>query len=145
MTAEIIQFKPRHESAKAKAARLVRMWRESGGSDEELLTHVRRIEHECHERKGREDYYKAIGHRLREARTAGGLSEQEAARVAGVTVRTWRKYEAGLYQRTGRITLFALNTGTPIEWLVLGEYGAAGGFLLRGNATPVTYHDHHRS
>jgi len=42
MTAEIIPFKPRQESTKATAARLVRMWRESGGSDEELREVVRR-------------------------------------------------------------------------------------------------------
>jgi ribosome-binding protein aMBF1 (putative translation factor) len=45
--------------------------------------------------KRRDDFYRAFAERLRFARAQLGISEQEAAAAFGVTVRTYRRYEAG--------------------------------------------------
>jgi transcriptional regulator with XRE-family HTH domain len=39
--------------------------------------------------------WKRVGHRLRVTRLALGLTDQEAATAHGVTVGTYRKWEAG--------------------------------------------------
>ena len=48
------------------------------------------------------DFYKAVGPRLRQARVGLGITEQQAADVFGVTLRTYRKYEAGGRQRSAK-------------------------------------------
>lgn len=45
--------------------------------------------------KHRDEFYRAFAERLRFARAQLGISEQEAAYAFGVTVRTYRGYEAG--------------------------------------------------
>ena len=52
-------------------------------------------------------FYRAIGERLRLTRKILGISEREAAGAAGVTVKTYRKWESGARQRSG----------FPVEWL----------------------------
>jgi DNA-binding XRE family transcriptional regulator len=46
-------------------------------------------------RSERETFYMALGERLRLTRKTLGISEQEAAEAAGVSVRTYRKWEKG--------------------------------------------------
>jgi transcriptional regulator with XRE-family HTH domain len=59
-----------------------------------------------------------VGQRLQIARLRLGISEQEAAAAAKVTVKTWRKYEAG---GGGHCTIpivnFGVYFGVSLDWL----------------------------
>lgn len=67
--------------------------------------------------------HRGFGHRLRVARIALGLTEKQAAKAAGRSVRTWRKYEA---TGEGNCTAAILNfvreyPSVSIDWLVVGR------------------------
>ena len=67
--------------------------------------------------------WKNEGHRLRVTRLVLGLTEQEAAAAAGVSVRTWRTYEAGRppTNRRGGDYRFAERYDVSLDWLFDGE------------------------
>lgn len=66
-----------------------------------------------------DEWYRAMGARIRAARIERGVSEEDAARVAGRSVETWRNYE-----RTGRghitfpVLLFARRYGVSLDALI---------------------------
>lgn len=73
--------------------------------------------------RGKKDFdYDGFAKRLREARTALGITEEQAARAAGVSVVTWHRYE-----RTGRgrITRALLNFSAvfslSLDWVIAGD------------------------
>lgn len=74
-------------------------------------------------KKYREDFdYKAFGRRLRSARLALGLSEEEAAAAAGRTVKTWLKYEStGCGYITEAILRFVDKHRVNLDWLFAGD------------------------
>jgi transcriptional regulator with XRE-family HTH domain len=62
------------------------------------------------------------GHRLRVARIVLDVTEQEAADVCGVTLRTYRGYERGSKQKSIRpLKNFARHYGVSLGWLFDGE------------------------
>ena len=62
------------------------------------------------------------GHRLRVVRIVLDITEQEAADVCGVTLRTYRRYEQGAKQKSVRpVKNFARHYGVSLDWLVDGE------------------------
>ena len=65
--------------------------------------------------------YKAIGLRLTTIRQRLGLDVREAAKVAGVTMRSWRKWERGRPSRTGSILKICRAFDCSIDWLVTGR------------------------
>lgn len=69
--------------------------------------------------------HRGFGHRLRVARIALGLTEEQAAKAAGRDVRTWRKYEAtGAGNCTGAILNFVHHyPSLSIDWLLIGRGG----------------------
>ena len=59
--------------------------------------------------------YLGFGHRLRVTRLALGITETEAATVAGRSVDTWRKYEAtGKGRCTQAVCRFASHYGVSL-------------------------------
>jgi transcriptional regulator with XRE-family HTH domain len=67
-------------------------------------------------------YWDAVGRRMSLARLALGISEQEAAAAWQVTLRTYRKYEAGAPQRSiGPLLCFADRHDVSIDWLICGD------------------------
>jgi len=106
-------------------------------------------------------YWRAHGERLRTTRQALKISEQEAATVYGVTLRTYQKWECGGRQGNAMrimdgIKAFALKYNVSCDWIVLGRrhgigrrgipklfhaarsrpWETAGGFILRGSRVP---------
>ena len=71
------------------------------------------------ERVSDQEWHRALGARLRAFRIERGMSEEDAARVAGRSVQTWRKYE-----RTGRVKCavpllaFARHVGIKLDALI---------------------------
>ena len=64
----------------------------------------------------------AYGRRLRLVRAALDISEVEAAAAHGVTLRTYRRYEAGAPQRAGEGFLnFAAKYDVSLNWLISGD------------------------
>ena len=62
------------------------------------------------------------GHRLRVVRVVLDITEQEAADVCGVTLRTYRRYEQGAKRKSIRpVKNFARHYGVSIGWLLDGE------------------------
>jgi transcriptional regulator with XRE-family HTH domain len=81
----------------------------------------------------REYDWRAAGHRLRVTRIALGITERQAADAYGVTVRTYRKYEAGQPQRPScGFVVFANRYQVSLDWLVRGETAAIGRHLAAG-------------
>ena len=63
-----------------------------------------------------------LGHRLRVTRIALGITEAQAAAVAGRTVDTWRKYEAtGKGRCTQAVVRFAAQYHVSLDWLFCGD------------------------
>jgi hypothetical protein len=81
----------------------------------------------------RDDYYRAFAERLRFARAQLGISEQEAAAGFGVTVKTYRGYEAGKRQQTGDggWVDFADTFGVSLNWFASCRDGEPPRFRLR--------------
>jgi hypothetical protein len=67
--------------------------------------------------------FAGFGHRLRVAWITLGLTEEQAAKAAGRSVRTWRKYEAtGEGNCTGAILNFVAEyPSLSIDWLFCGR------------------------
>jgi DNA-binding XRE family transcriptional regulator len=77
----------------------------------------------------------AVSQRLRVARLALGLTEQEAAAELRVTRRTYRKWESGgcrLLNHTARWTPFMRKHGLSYDWLIDGDGARVGKRLQRG-------------
>jgi transcriptional regulator with XRE-family HTH domain len=69
-----------------------------------------------------DDYARELGNRLREVRRLLGITEHEAASAAGITIRTWRRWEAGLPGRGHNALLrFAKNLEVSAGWLIVNE------------------------
>jgi transcriptional regulator with XRE-family HTH domain len=82
--------------------------------------------------------YRAIGHRLRVARLALGLTQQDVARAVCVTLRTYRKYEAGQRPRSIRaLVAFSQKYDTSLDWLFLGEGAGIGAHLARRSNSAI--------
>lgn len=77
--------------------------------------------------------YRAFGHRLRTARIAVGLTEEQAAKAAGITVVTWRRYERGGRIRTQAMVRFAGMYSVNLDWLICGDAQRISP-TLKGNA-----------
>jgi transcriptional regulator with XRE-family HTH domain len=78
--------------------------------------------------------YKAIGRRLRVARLALGLAERDFARVANVTLHTYRKWEAGQKSRGTVLFDLCIKYDVSIDWLIDGEGACIGVHLRRSNS-----------
>lgn len=67
--------------------------------------------------------WQAYGRRLRLARLTLGISEAGAAAAHRVTLRTYRRWEAGARQsgRPEPMVSFAERYGVSIDWLVFGN------------------------
>jgi len=76
--------------------------------------------------------WRAWGHRLMVTRLALGISEQEAADAYGVTLRTYRGYEAGKRSRGGGWMDFAEKYDVSIDWLCSGDPGYLRPHLTKG-------------
>ena len=63
------------------------------------------------------------GHRLRVTRLALGITEKEAADAHGVSLQTYRRWEAGGQQRGSQFVDFAEKYNVSLNWLVCGETG----------------------
>src|ERR1700742_4732595 len=70
-------------------------------------------------------FYKALSERLRLTRKTLGISEQEAADAAGVSVKTYRKYEIGATTPQCDFMDFCCELDVSFNWLMYGE----GNFL----------------
>jgi transcriptional regulator with XRE-family HTH domain len=80
------------------------------------------------------DNWKEIGERLRTARLLFKLTEKQAAEAAGVTVETWRAWEAGRRQRScGPMMQFVRSYRISFDWLY---YGGPGVFYVDLLANP---------
>jgi transcriptional regulator with XRE-family HTH domain len=72
-------------------------------------------------------FWSRHGHRLRVTRLTLRLSEQECAKAHGVTLATYRKWEAGGEQRGNDGTLrFARKFNISLDWLISGDAGITG-------------------
>jgi transcriptional regulator with XRE-family HTH domain len=75
--------------------------------------------------------WRLCGHRLRVTRLTLGITEKEAAAAHGVTVNTYRKWEAGGRQRGGRFVDFAEKYDVSLNWLVGAEAAQIGSHLAK--------------
>ena len=63
-----------------------------------------------------------LNHRLKEARELRGFSVEQAANLAGVTVQTYRDWEAGRKApRVNRLMMVAGLMGVAVMWLLNGD------------------------
>lgn len=78
---------------------------------------------------------RGYGHRLRIARLTLGVTEGEAAGALGITLRTYRKWEARRWPpvSAGPVLAFAEIYNVSIDWLVCGK-----GFGLKPHLTVRT-------
>jgi transcriptional regulator with XRE-family HTH domain len=68
------------------------------------------------------NYYRELSRRLRIARHTLGLTEKEAAAGACVTVRTWRKWEAGrAVRRYDSLSSFCREFEISVDWMCMFE------------------------
>ena len=66
--------------------------------------------------------WRAVGHRMRVTRLALGMTEQQAADGWGVTLRTYRRYEAGGRQISAVPPCkFAQKYDVSLDWLFDGD------------------------
>lgn len=68
-------------------------------------------------------YWKDYGHRLRITRLTLGITEMQASTAHGVTVRTYRRWEAGCPQRSSHAATlkFSKVYDVSLDWLINGE------------------------
>ena len=85
-----------------------------------LAKHVPRRRRRKPYARRRYEFYIAFGRRLRYARARLNITEQEAAASFGVSVRTYRKYEAGKRPRDGSFGYldFAYTFDVEPAWLL---------------------------
>jgi transcriptional regulator with XRE-family HTH domain len=76
----------------------------------------------------------AVARRMRIARLALGITEQEAAAAWRVTLRTYRKWEAGSPPRSGtwNFCCFAEKFNVSLDWLIAGDTSRLGRHLTQG-------------
>jgi transcriptional regulator with XRE-family HTH domain len=80
--------------------------------------------------------WRAVYRRLPITRLVLGITEREAAVAAGVSLRTYRKWEAGHDRQTDTgILAFAFAYDVSLDWLVDGECGWLLGRLAAKNAS----------
>lgn len=72
-------------------------------------------------KKHRESCASGLSERLRIARKAAGLTQQETARLGGVSVQSWRDYEAGRAEPKICTLIFMAEKNISLSWLVTGE------------------------
>jgi transcriptional regulator with XRE-family HTH domain len=72
---------------------------------------------------GTRAYWRGYGNRLHIVRLALGITDAEAATAYGVTLRTYRRWEAGARQsNTAKPMLsFAKRYGVSLDWLMVGK------------------------
>jgi transcriptional regulator with XRE-family HTH domain len=78
--------------------------------------------------------YVAIGRRLRIARAALNLSEEEAAEACEVTLRTYRRWESGSPIATHceyQLINFAAGHDISLDWLLAGNGRYLGSHLTK--------------
>ena len=76
---------------------------------------------------------RAIGHRLRVARAALGITETDAAGAFGIGLPTYRRQEAGLPTNNPlSIVKFARKHRISLAWLINGETDGIGEHLAKG-------------
>lgn len=64
----------------------------------------------------------AVGERLRILRLALGYDEKTMANLIGVSVATYRKYEAGSHIRNfENVAAFCCRHEIPLEWMLIGD------------------------
>lgn len=73
--------------------------------------------------RGVDDYAKALGDRLRVAREAAGLTQQQAAHDAQIDIGTLSKYELGKVSEPSapKLRRLALLYGARVDWMLNGE------------------------
>jgi transcriptional regulator with XRE-family HTH domain len=78
---------------------------------------------------------RGYGHRLRIARLTLGVTEREAASALGITLRTYRKWEARRWPpvQAGPVLAFAETYDVNLDWLISGK-----GFGLKPHLTVRT-------
>jgi transcriptional regulator with XRE-family HTH domain len=70
-----------------------------------------------------DSFYRDFSLRLRQVREALGLTEQQAAAGAGVTVRTYRRWEAGQIGRSAvPVFKFGRKFRVNLDWLFGSVY-----------------------
>ena len=77
------------------------------------------------------------GHRLRVTRLALGITEKEAADAHGVSLQTYRRWEAGGQQRGSQFVDFAEKYNVSLNWLVCGETAHIGAHLAKHTSSKV--------
>jgi transcriptional regulator with XRE-family HTH domain len=70
-----------------------------------------------------------MGSRMRLIRAALGLSEQQGAEACQVTVKTYRRYEAGAQVRTSAFLNFGDKLNISFDYLLLGDTTRLGRHL----------------
>jgi transcriptional regulator with XRE-family HTH domain len=80
----------------------------------------------------KDTFYRAVGRRLRITRLALNLSEAEAAAASGVTLRTYRKWEASYRRKNShaRLMAFCEKYDVSLDWLYFGD-----AFIAKRNLT----------
>lgn len=80
--------------------------------------------------------WRGYGHRLRIARLTLGVTEGEAAAALGITLRTYRKWEARRWPpvSAGPVLAFAEIYNVNIDWLICGEGFGLGPHLTTRTA-----------
>ena len=68
-------------------------------------------------------FYRDMGRRLKITRLALNLSEVETAAANGVTLRTYRKWEAGGHRHDGhaKLVAFCYKYKVSYDWLLFGD------------------------
>jgi transcriptional regulator with XRE-family HTH domain len=67
-------------------------------------------------------FHRELGERLRTVRQVLNLTERDAANAAGVTVKTWRKWEGGGLTRGHRwVASFTTRYDISLDWLYAGK------------------------
>lgn len=92
----------------------------------------------------------SIGERLRDLRTARGLTLEQAGAIGGTTKQSMSQIEKGLTKEPGGLALFkwARHYGVSLEWLITGRGAEQGGpsqparpdFEMMGSAVNVLAH-----
>lgn len=62
-----------------------------------------------------------LADRLRRARKEAGLTQQEAAQLGGVSVQSWRDYEADRAEPKICTIMFLYQKNISLSWLIAGE------------------------
>lgn len=76
-------------------------------------------------------YWRQYGDRLRLARLVLQITEAQAADAAGVTLKTYKKWEAGTPHRQGKgFFRLAEKYDISLDWLGLGEGGGVRNHLV---------------